>query len=115
MHDAFDCYGIHPGIPNLDYFKGGFMIKGNYKDVPIDETKCLEISTNGIDFMAMSFAPEILRAKVNQLDQLHEYVDTINPKLASYVMKPSDMISTFTNEGFMGLANKLGEHKDRIM
>lgn len=30
-------------------------------------------------------------------------------------MKPSDMISTFTNEGFVGLANKLGEHKDRIM
>lgn len=64
MHDAFDCYGIHPGIPTLDYFKGGFMLKGNYKDVPIDEAKCLDISTNGIDFMAMSFAPEIMRAKV---------------------------------------------------
>jgi len=30
-------------------------------------------------------------------------------------MKPSEMIKTFTNEGFMGLASKLGEKKDNFM
>jgi len=79
IHDYFDCYGIHPGIPTLDYFKGGFMLKGNTKDVPIDESKCLEIGTKGIDFMAMSFAPEIMRAKVSQVDQVHEFVEKMNP------------------------------------
>lgn len=74
MADAFDCYGIHPAVPKLDFFKGGFILAGSYKEVPLSEEACLDLPTNGIDFMALQFAPEILRAKVNQLDSLYDYV-----------------------------------------
>ena len=65
MSDSFDCFGIHPGIPKLDYFKGGFILAGSYKEVPVREEACLELPTNGLDFMALQFAPEILRNKVD--------------------------------------------------
>ena len=65
MSGAFDCYGIHPGVPKLDFFKGGFILAGMYKEVPISEQACQDLPTNGIDFMSLQFAPEILRSKVN--------------------------------------------------
>ena len=37
-----DCYGIHLYVPEMQYFKGGFMIKGNYKQVPVNKASCLE-------------------------------------------------------------------------
>ena len=39
--DAFSCYGMHLNIPELQYFKGGFILKGTVDPTPIDETSCL--------------------------------------------------------------------------
>jgi hypothetical protein len=53
MSGAFDCYGIHPGVPKLDFFKGGFILAGKYSEVPVSEEACGDLPTSGIDFMAL--------------------------------------------------------------
>lgn len=115
MSGAFDCYGIHPAVPKLDFFKGGFILEGSYKEVPLSEEACAELPTNGIDFMALQFAPEILRAKVNQLDSLYDYVDSVNPNFASYIMKPSSVLDAYKTGGVAGMVEAFGERKDNFM
>jgi hypothetical protein len=115
MSGAFDCYGIHPAVPKLDFFKGGFILEGKYKEVPLSEEACLDLPTNGIDFMALQFAPEILRAKVNQLDSLYDYVDSVNPNFASYIMKPSSVLDAYKTGGVSGMVEAFGERKENFM
>jgi hypothetical protein len=115
MSGAFDCYGIHPSVPKIDFFKGGFILAGMYKEVPVSEDACLDLPTNGIDFMALQFAPEILRNKVNQLDSLYDYVETVNPSFASYIMKPSAVMDAYKSGGVAGMVEAFGERKDKFM
>lgn len=113
-NDVFECYGIHLGIPKLNYFKGGFSLMGNYQQVPIRDSSCLELSTNGIDLLTQVFAPEVLRSKINQLDTLFDHVDSINPEFASYFVKPTDLVNTFMTDGVEGVVETLAEKKEKI-
>ena len=38
---AFECYGVHPLIPSLSYFKGGFIVSGSYRKVPVVNEACV--------------------------------------------------------------------------
>jgi hypothetical protein len=115
MSDSFDCFGIHPGVPKLDYFKGGFILAGAYKPVPVREEACLDLPTNGIDFMALQFAPEILRSKVDQLDSFYDFIESRNPAFASYIMKPTAIFEAYKTGGMTGLMDALNERKERFM
>jgi len=100
---VFDCYGIHLGIPELQYFKGGFSLLGDYQEVPIRDEACLEVSTNGLDLLTQIFAPDILRHKMDQLDSLYDHVESLNPTFASYFPKPAEIMDTFVTDGVSGV------------
>lgn len=39
------CYGLHPLVPTVSFFKGGFAIAGNYNEVPTVAAACPNIDT----------------------------------------------------------------------
>lgn len=108
LKSQFECYGIHLSIPQLRNFNGGFILSGKYDKVDVNEEQCMEISTNGLDFLGRVFAPEIIRTKMEQLDQLYDHVHHYNPKFASYFMKPADIVDTFNSQGFRGVISQVG-------
>ena len=59
----FDCYGIHFRVPQMKIFKGGFMIQGDYKKVPILKAACQEINTDFVGFITNLVAPKMLKQK----------------------------------------------------
>ena len=63
--DAFSCYGMHLNIPDLQYFQGGFILKGAVDQVPIDNWACLQVSTNFKDTLTKAFVPDIVKVKIN--------------------------------------------------
>ena len=97
--DVFDCFGIHLGVPRLVFFKGGFVIDGKYSEVPVREESCLELDTNALDFLAKGMAPQIIKGKINQLDTLYDHIETVNPTLPNYLIKPSDAIEVLKKDG----------------
>lgn len=105
-HSSLDCYGMHLLVPDLTYFQGGFELKGNFNTVPVNDEACIEISTDGLDFMGKFFQPEILRVKVQQLDYLYDHVESVNPKFANYFMKPSTIIDSIGTDGFASTFEK---------
>jgi hypothetical protein len=115
LKSAFECYGIHLGIPQLQCFKGGFILSGKFDKVDVNDEACMEISTNGLDFFGAMFAPEVIRLKMRQLDTLYDHVHHFNPKFASYFMKPADIVDTFNKEGLSGVTSKLGEKTERFL
>lgn len=115
LKNQFECYGIHLGIPQLRNFNGGFILSGKYDQVVVNEDQCIEISTNGLDFLGRVFAPEIIRTKMEQLDQLYDHVHHYNPKFASYFMKPADIVDTFNTDGVHGVVSKLGSKFNKFI
>jgi hypothetical protein len=87
---------------------------GDFQEVPIRDEACLEVSTNGLDLITQIIAPDILRAKINQLDMMYDHVESINPTFASYLIKPTDVINTFMSDGFEGVMNTFKEKGDNI-
>lgn len=86
-------------MPRLELFKGGFVIDGKYSEVPVREESCLELDTNAIDFLAKGMAPQIIKGKINQLDTLYDHIETVNPSLTNYLIKPSDAIQVLKQDG----------------
>ena len=113
--DIFECYGIHLDIPELQYFKGGFIIKGDFKHLDVNNKACVGLQTNGADLLGRMFAPEIIRGKIQQLDFLYDHVESINPTFASYFVKPTDLIQKFSNEGLAGVSGILGHRAEHIL
>jgi len=112
---AFECYGMHLGIPELQSFKGGFILSGRFDKVNVNDDACMEILTNGLEFFGQMFTPEILRTKMKQLDMLYDRVHEYNPKFASYFIKPADVVDTFNKEGMIGVTTKFGDKTKRFM
>ena len=106
---------MHLDIPDVSYFKGGFIIQGNFDHVPVRNEACLGLSTNGADMLGKVFAPEILRAKIAQLDFLYDHVEMLNPTFASYFIKPTDLINTFAKDGITGVAEAVTGKKDHFL
>ena len=115
MHEWTECYGIHLGIPELDYFKGGFLLKGDFDQVPVNNEACLEVETNTLEMVTQAIAPDIVRTKIRQLDFLYDHVESMNPTLAGYMMKPTDMINTAATEGFGALFDQISDKVDSFM
>jgi hypothetical protein len=45
----------------MTIFKGGFMIQGDYKKVPILKAACQEINTDFVGFITNLVAPKMLK------------------------------------------------------
>lgn len=50
---------------------------------------------------------EVLKESVGGLDSVYEVVETFNPNIGEYIMKPSHMVTTATEEGITSLGNKV--------
>jgi len=115
LHEWTECYGIHLGIPELDYFKGGFLLKGDFDKVAVNDDACLEVETNTLEMITHAIAPDIVRTKIQQLDFLYDHVESMNPTLAGYMIKPTDMINTAATQGFGALVDQISDKVDNFM
>jgi len=97
-HDFFDCYGIRLDIPRLQYFEGGFMVQGDYHKTEVDETACKSISVEDVLSISSIFGEEIM-GKVDFMDGLYDKLNDFNPNMASYLIKPSELVRIAKDEG----------------
>lgn len=113
--DIFDCYGMHLEVPELTYFQGGFMIKGDYKQIPVNELACGNITANSTELLSLSsLLPDKLSGKLQGLDQAFGFLEAVNPDIATYLMKPSELLETATTQGIDALVTQLGDKFDKL-
>lgn len=62
--------------------------------------------------LSQIFAPDFITNHIKTADDYHDLVSGVNPLLSEYVMRPSDMLELFKNEGFEGLGKELKEKSD---
>lgn len=51
------CYGIHLGVPIVQFFEGGFLLEGIFLKTPVNDSTCLGIEASGFDFITHTIAP----------------------------------------------------------
>mmetsp|Transcript_11074 Transcript_11074/g.18539 ORF Transcript_11074/g.18539 Transcript_11074/m.18539 type:complete len:158 (+) Transcript_11074:1830-2303(+) len=109
------CYGIILETPSLNYFKGGFELKGKFEQAEANEQACLRISRNSRDFISNLLRPEALKNTLFKFDSAFDVLEATNPSLASYLVKPSSLIDSYRASGFKGVQETLIERKDNFM
>ena len=86
--DIFDCYGMHLEVPELTYFQGGFMIKGDYNQIPVNELACGNVTANSTELLSLSqFLPDKLSGKFQQLDKAFAFLEVAAKKGSIYAHK----------------------------
>ena len=119
--DAFDCYGIHLQVPEIQHFDGGFAIVGNYKKVPVVNAACIQVETGLNDIITNQFTPKMLRQKLEIFIRLFEKLGSgnIEPKdIIAEVLKSSADLTQMKNIGGFDIdtiAKTGGEFTQKLM
>lgn len=72
----FNCYGIYLEPPQLEYFPGGFVLSGNYQNVPQNNDMCLDMSsTNPLDVFIDQFVPNELKNDFKKISLVSKVID----------------------------------------
>jgi hypothetical protein len=110
-----DCYGMKMNVPFLNSFRGGFMISGNYEKIKINEASCLKTDSNFSGMLSKLLVPEFYQKNLAKFDYLYDAVNMLNPQIASYLIRPSEILDTVTSQGISGLQKKVFDKRDHII
>ena len=87
-----DCYGMKMKVPYLKSFKGGFLIKGDYEKVKVNEASCTKTEANLSEMISKLLVPEFYSSNLKKFDIAYDSLKVLNPAMADLFIRPSDLV-----------------------
>lgn len=67
-----DCYGMRMKTPYLKSFKGGFLIKGDYEKVRVNEKSCMKVEGDLSGVLSKLLMPEFYTESIKKFDVMYD-------------------------------------------
>lgn len=90
------------------------MINGNFEKVKINEASCLKLDTEQLSKMDL-VVPELFIKNLGSYEYLYNTVNDLSPQMASYLIRPSEILDTLTSKGIEGLQKMLLDQRADII